>query len=194
MKQPNQQRTVKTATQRRQESHNLLSSIDFPVHGTQALLPEEDTFELRPAYEIANYIVTAAALYCVQNDPEFRGELRRHLEHTALWRTVLARQERRLENTDFINDERMDLSWHLEALNLLLWTLGQECDVLLMPSEQVDQDEMHNKITSILAQPQVFMETAVVRPLSLILDVLDLHVCTPPLCKPIAAANPYPKI
>lgn len=82
--------------------------------------------------------------------------------------------EKELYQKEYLTDhETVNLSWRPEAVWLLLWTINK-VNRLGLPIEQVNINEIVSRLPEFLGDPKEFIETAVSRPASEILDASDL--------------------
>lgn len=164
----------KTAEQRKRETEKLLSSSGIPYINHLPLLEEEDEVKIRTAREIAERILILFYLGFVSEVPDERDKVIDFLKVNSLWDKVSPNEKELYQKGELTSQEVINIAWRSEAIWLLLWTINK-VDKLALPTEQVEIGEMIiPRLPEFLSDPKEFIETAIVRPTTKILDISDL--------------------
>lgn len=163
----------KTAEQRKKETEKLLRSLDIPYIDHLPLVEEENEVKVRTAQDIAERILILVYLAYIAEVPDERENVIDFLKANLLWDKVSPDEKELFQKDELTDQEAVNISWRSEAVWLLLWTINK-VDKLDLPIEQVEIPEIVSRLPEFLTDPKEFIETAIVRPTTEILDISDL--------------------
>ena len=169
----------KTAEQRKKETERLLKSLHIPFFEHLPLLEEESEVKIRTAQEIAERILVLLYLSYLgfvsieDGESDERVKIIDFLRSNSLWEKVSPKEKELFLKKKLTRQEATIMTWRTEAIWLLLWTINK-VDKLELPIEQAKIPEIISRISNLFANPKKFIETAIIRPTTEILDVSDL--------------------
>ncbi len=163
----------KTAQQRKDQTERYLKSLNIPVNKHLPCIEGENDVKLRDGKEIAARILILVYLAYVAEVPDERENVIDFLKSNALWEQVSQDEKELYQKEVLTNQEAVNISWRTEAIWLLLWTISK-VQKLELPQEQVEINEILARLPKFLTSPNKFIENAVLRPTSEILDASDL--------------------
>lgn len=172
-KRQNSSNSPKTAEQRKKETEKLLRSLDIPYIDHLPLVEEENEVKIRTAQEIAERILILVYLAYVSEVPDKKEIVIDFLKANSLWDKVSPDEKDLFQKYELTDQDAVNISWRSEAVWLLLWTINK-VDKLKLPTEQVKIPEIVSRLPKFLTDPSEFIETAIVRPITEILDLSDL--------------------
>jgi hypothetical protein len=165
--------TSKTAEERKNYTEKYLKSLNIPFIDHLPLIEEENEAKVRTAQEIAERILVLFYLIYVSQVPEERENVIEFLKHNSLWEKVSPDEKELYQREELTRKQIVNISWRLEAIWLLLWTINK-VDILELPTTKIDVDEIISRLPHFLTDPKAFIEKSFVRPISEILDISDL--------------------
>ena len=163
----------KTAEQRKKETEKLLRSLNIPYIDHLPLVEEENEVRIRTAQEIAERILIIVYLAYISEVPDERENVIDFLKANSLWDKVSADEKELYQKEELTDQEIVNISWRSESVWLLLWTINK-VDKLELPTQQVIINEIVSRLPKFLTDPKEFIETAIIRPTTEILDISDL--------------------
>lgn len=163
----------KTAEQRKNESEKLLRSLEIPYIDHLPLTHEESDTRIRTPQEIAERILILTYLNYASEVRDEKETTVAFLQANLLWDKVSDYEKQLLQKPELTQQEKTDIFWRTEAVWLLLWVINK-VDKLKLPGEKAEIDEIIKRLPGFLARPNDFIETATIRPVTEILDILDL--------------------
>lgn len=163
----------KTAEQRKKETEKYLASLNIPFIEHLPLLEEEDEVKIRTAWEIAERTLILVYLAYVAEVPEEKENVIDFLKTSLIWDKVSPDEKSLFEKVELTDREAVNISWRSEAAWLLLWAINK-VDKLELPTEQIEISELLSKFPKFLTSPDEFIENAILRPVTEILDISDL--------------------
>jgi len=175
---------TKYQVMRKRRSEEKLIRSGFVVNEAFPLLPAEAEVQTRTAKEVAQRALSIYHLLAVifHEKPEKIVEC---FIKEGLWEALTPR-EREIFSIPISNDDEEEkarkmralqssmLAWRIEGLWALLWSLGK-VDQLELPIEELDPSVVQKRMPEIGSSLKPFIETAELRPLTEILDQIDLH-------------------
>lgn len=172
-KRQNSGNSPKTAEQRKKETEKLLRSLDIPYIDHLPLVEEENEVSIRTAQEIAERILILVYLAYASEVPDQKESVISFLKTNSLWDKVSPDEKKLFLKDGLTSQDVVNISWRTEAVWLLLWTINK-VDTLSLPTEQVEIPEILSRLPEFLTNPNEFIQTAIVRPTTEILDLSDL--------------------
>jgi hypothetical protein len=172
-KKQNNGNSPKTAEQRKKETEKLLKSLNIPYIDHLPLMEEENEVKIRTAQEIAERILVLVYLAYISEVPDARENVIDFLKANSLWDKVSPGEKELFQKEELTEQETVNISWRSEAVWLLLWAINK-VDNLELPTGQVIINEIVSRLPEFLTAPKEFIETAIVRPKTEILDISDL--------------------
>ncbi len=163
-----------TAEERKQQTEDLLTNLRIPTFPDLPALEEESEVKLRTAQEIAARIIILSYLNCAAKDQRLGPVIINFLTEQHLWESVSDEEKDLFEKTEPYDDENITvISWRVEAIWLLMWVINK-VDLLELPVEEADPDNIIKHIPSFLESTEDFIWSATIRPKSEIMDQADL--------------------
>ena len=163
----------KTAEQRKKHTEKYLKSLNIPFIDHLPLIEEESEVKIRDAKEIAERILILVYLAYVSEVPGERENVIDFLKANLLWDKVSPEEKEIFQKEELTDQEIANVSWRSEAVWLLLWTINR-VDKLELPTDQIEISEIVSRLPKFLTDTKEFIENAIVRPTTEILDVSDL--------------------
>lgn len=171
-KQP-KETTPKSAEQIKKQSEKYLKSLNIPFIAHLPLIEEESEMRIRKPQEIAERILILVYLAFLSEVPDEKENVIDFLKTNLLWDKTSPNEKELFEQATLTAQQVAAISWRSEAAWLLLWTI-KKVDKLELPIEIAQVSEIMPKIPGFFTDPKAFIENAVVRPATEILDILDL--------------------
>jgi len=103
-----------TAIERKQNTEQLLKTLNIPFIDHLPLIEEEHEARIRTPQEIAKRILVLTYLNYVSEEPNDRNEVIQFLKEQELWGSV-SKDEKELITKNLSNQEHINISWHSEA-------------------------------------------------------------------------------
>ena len=169
----------KTAEQRKKKTEKLLKSLDIPYLEHLPPIEEESEVKIRTAQEIAEriLILTYLSYLGFASREGIAGDEREKIVNfiktNLLWDKVSPEEKELYQKEQLTQQEILNMTWRLEAIWLLLWTINK-VDKLELPTRQVEPPEIMSKMPKLFDNPKEFIETAIIRPTTEILYISDL--------------------
>ena len=163
----------KTAEQRKKHTEKYLKSLNIPFIDHLPLIEEESEVKIRDAKEIAERILILVYLAYVSEVPGERENVIDFLKANLLWDKVSPEEKEIFQKEELTDQEIANVSWRSEAVWLLLWTINR-VDKLELPTDQIEISEIVSRLPKFITDTKEFIETAIVRPTTEILDASDL--------------------
>lgn len=165
--------SYKTAEQRKKETEAILDSLCIPYIDHLPLIEEENEVKVRTAMEIAERILILTYLNYISEVPDKRDEVIDFLKTNSLWEKVSPEEKGLFQKKVWDRKEKINISWRSEAIWLLLWSINK-VEKIELPTEQVEIAEIVSRLPDFLSDPKEFIETAIIRTKSELLDISDL--------------------
>lgn len=172
-KKPNYGNNPKTAEQRKKETEKYLKSLNIPFIDHLPVVEEESEVKIRTGQAIAERILVLVYLAYISEVPDQRETVIEFLKTNLLWEKVSPDEKVLFQKEDLSEQEIANISWRSEAVWLLLWSINK-VEKLVLPTKQIDINEIVSRLPKFLTDPKAFIKTAKVRPASEILDISDL--------------------
>ncbi|NOS94520.1 MAG: DUF4272 domain-containing protein [Cyclobacteriaceae bacterium] len=147
--------------------------MNIPINKHLPCIEGENEIKLRGGKEIAARILILVYLAYVAEVPDERENVIGFLKSNSLWENVSPYEKELYQKEGLSNQEEVNISWRTEAIWLLLWTINK-VQKLELPQEQVEINEILTRLPQFLTSPKKFIENAMLRPTSEILDASDL--------------------
>jgi hypothetical protein len=175
---------TKYQVMRKRRSEEKLTRLGFVVNEAFPLLPAEAEVQTRSAREVAQRALSIYNLLGVIFYEKPEKVVEWSIEE-GLW-GALTPKEKEIFSIPISDDDDEEkawkmqslrtnmLTWRIEGLLVLLWSLGK-VDKLELPIEKLDPTEVQRAVPELGSSLQEFIETARLRPLTEILDQIDLH-------------------
>ncbi|WP_114790413.1 DUF4272 domain-containing protein [Niabella yanshanensis] len=164
---------MKTADERKLETEALLGELNIPYIDHLPLIEEETEARLRTAPEIAERILILTYLNYVSEVPADGSKVIAFLKANALWNKVSPAEKELFQKERLTRQEEVNISWRTEAIWLLLWAIHKVED-LALPTEEIEPNDIFERLPEFLADPTDFINEVTLRPTSAILDMSDL--------------------
>ena len=135
--------------------------------------------KIRTAQEIAErilillYLSYLGFVFIEGGESNEREKIIDFLRANSLWEKVSLKEKELYQKEKLTRQETTIMTWRTEAIWLLLWVINKG-DKLELPTEQAKIPEIISRISNLFANPKEFIETAIIRPTTEILDVSDL--------------------
>ena len=161
-----------TALDRKFKTEKLLKSLGVPILEQLPLIDEEHEVKLRTAQEVARRILILDYLNYVADEPDSKQEVIDFLKEQNLYKSI-SDEEKQLFKCELTEQDRINISWRSEAILALLWAIGK-VDELEMPVEETQVSEWLDLLPDLMTDSKEFIDSALLRPIPEILDLLDL--------------------
>ncbi|MEL7122122.1 MAG: DUF4272 domain-containing protein [Bacteroidota bacterium] len=164
----------KSALDRKIQTENYLKELGIPFIDHLPMIEEEEETKIRTPQEIAKRALVLTYLCYIGEVEEEKPEVVQFLKDEYLWSAV-SPLEKELFRVDLelTPQERINISWRSECIWVLLWTI-KKIDRLELPIEEVQVSEMLELLPEFMKNTTEFINTAVVREKSEIMDQSDL--------------------
>lgn len=172
-KKQNENDGPKTAERRKKETEKLLKSLNILFVAHLPLIEEESDVKIRTGQEIAERILILVYLAFLSEVPDEKEAVIDFLKIHQLWDKVSPDEKKLYQKKKLTEQEAINILWRSEAIWLLLWSI-HKVDQLKLPTVHVEVSEIMARIPEFFADPKDFIETAVVRSTTEILDASDL--------------------
>lgn len=160
-----------TAQQRKDQTEIILKENNIPINLYLPLIEEEREAVIRTAADIAKRILILAYLYTTIHNDDDKQDIIAYLKTEKLWGHV-SRREQALFNKETLSEkEARNLSWRVECIKVLLWSINK-IDDLGLPIDEAS--EIFNLIPGYIESSEEFVNGAVIRDTTEILDASDL--------------------
>lgn len=151
----------------------LLTSLGIPFFEHVSLIEKEQEFEIRSPQNIAKRILILTYLCYISNVEEDKFEIIEFLKKENLWASVTDDEKKLFLKEKLTEKERIKLSWRSEGIWLLLFTINK-IEKLELPQQEIEMDSIFNEIPDFMTGTKEFIQSALIRPASEILDLWDL--------------------
>lgn len=158
--------------ERRAYTNKFLTKIGFPLDTNTYLLPGFPYAHFRDQKEIARRAVVLYALIHVSFHRKPVETIKVYLEKYHLWDDLSTKEQRYLSKAERTDQEDTVISWEVESLNVLLWTLGH-FKTLPYPSVVCDITQYPN-LPDLDADPAEWIANARIRSQEDVLNETDL--------------------
>lgn len=149
----------------------ILKENNIPINQYLPLIEEESEAVIRPAADIAKRILILAYLNTTIDNRDDREDIIAYLKTEKLWGHV-SQREQKLFTKDILSEkETISISWTIECLYVMLWTINK-IDDLGLPKEEASGTV--NLIPGYMESSEEFINGAVIRDTTEILDASDL--------------------
>jgi hypothetical protein len=161
-----------TASERKQQTEELLKSLDIPFIDHLPLIEEENEVQIRSPKDIAKRVLILIYLCYVAEEQGAKAEVIEFLKSEKLWDSVSA-DEKELFQEELTDKQKINISWRSEAIWLLLWTINK-VDRLDLPQNEVSIPDILGCLPKPMTSTKDFIDSATIRTTSDILNVSDL--------------------
>jgi len=161
------------AERRKKETEKLLKSLKIPFIAHLPLIEEESDVKIRTGKEIAERILVLVYLAFLSEVPDEKEAVIDFLKSHLLWDKVSPVEKELYQKDKLTEQEAIDILWRSEAIWLLLWSI-HKVDKIKLPTAQIAVSEIMSRLPELFTDPKDFIETAVVRSATEILDTSDL--------------------
>lgn len=159
------------AQQRKNQTEIILKENNIPINQYLPLIEEENEAVIRPAADIAKRILILAYLYTTIHNEEDKQDIIAYLKAESLWDDVSQREQALFNKETLSEKEAMNLSWCVECIKVLLWSINK-IDDLGLPIDEAS--EIFNLIPGYMEPSEEFVNGAVIRDTTEILNASDL--------------------
>ncbi|KWW18025.1 MULTISPECIES: DUF4272 domain-containing protein [Peribacillus] len=160
---------MKSSKKRKKASEKILKSLRVPINKHLPIIVDEAAVSLRTKEEIINRIIplSIAAAKAMEAPPEKIEDFIEKYHANGLF---TKEEQKFLSTNPIIENERIQYSWKLECIWLLLWSVNLISD-LDAPAGTCDADFVFE--TVLLSSKQELLEKSAIKPVGEILDILD---------------------
>ena len=141
--------------QRKKKTEKVLSENEIPFIDWLPLTEAEEDIVPRSLREIGERIV---CLFCLAGTAFNEGDSSfiEYLKEYDLWRALSKEEINYLTNPTYGTQSQINASWRLEALYLLVWSVGLVPE-LPFPTEQASVNEFIDSLPSSSESPEEFI-------------------------------------
>ena len=164
----------KSALDRKNQTEQFLKELGIPFITHLPAIEEEQETVIRTAQEIAKRILILTYLCYAGEDEEDKPQIVQFLKDENLWGSVSPGEKKLLlKDSEFTQQERINISWKSECIWLLLWLIDK-FEILELPDQEAQIPEILEILPGFMASTNDFIESAELRDKSEILDQADL--------------------
>lgn len=164
---------MKTAAERKSGTEKLLKELNIPYLHRLPVIEEEHEAVIRTAPEIAERILILTYLNYVSQVPEGASEVIAFLRMDDLWDKVSPGEKELFQKEKLTRQEEINISWRAEAVWLLLWAINK-VEELELPTQEIEPADILERLPGFLSDPAGFINEAMAKSISAILDMSDL--------------------
>jgi len=158
--------------ERKDITNKFLEGKKIPTLANLPLVEDYTIARFRDEREIARKSVVLYGLLFVAHKEKSAQEMISYYKKYDLWSSVSPNERQYLENENRTSQEDNIMSWRIECLNVLLWSLGS-VHTLAFPTELCDFSNYDN-LPNINADPTAWINNARLRDTEEILNETDL--------------------
>ena len=159
------------AQQRKDQTEIILKENNIPINQYLPLIEEENEAVIRTAADIAKRILILAYLYTTIHNDDDKQDIIAYLKTEKLWGHVSRIEQALFTKATLSEKEARNLSWRVECIKVLLWSINK-IDDLGLPIDEAS--EIFNLIPGYMESSEEFINGAVIRDTTEILDASDL--------------------
>ena len=159
------------AQQRKDQTEIILKENNIPINQYLPLIEEENEAVIRTAADIAKRILILAYLYTTIHNDDDKQDIIAYIKAESLWDEVSQREQALFNKETLSEEEARNLSWRVECIKVLLWSINK-IDDLGLPIDEVS--DIFNLIPGYMDSSEEFVSGAVIRNTTEILDASDL--------------------
>lgn len=159
------------AQQRKEQNEAILKENNIRTNPYLPTIEEENEVIIRSAPDIAKRILILAYLYTTIHNDDDKQNIIAYLKAESLWDDVSQREQALFNKETLSEKEARNLSWRVECIKVLLWSINK-IDDLGLPIDEAS--EIFNLIPRYMESSEEFVNGAVIRDTTEILDASDL--------------------
>ena len=163
---------MKLAEIRKKEVNNYLETKGIPICEHLPLIEDYKSVKLRKPKEIAKRAMILTGIIDTAYDVD-RTEIIDWLKEFNLWDSVSQFEKEYLQKETVEQKDKLEISWRVEALNVLFWSLGM-VDTLGEPTSECDLTKAHKSAKEKFGSVENFINQSELRDSEEILDETDL--------------------
>lgn len=170
---PNYSSTTKlTGEERKLRTNEFLKELEVPTLGHLPLIEDFNDARFRSDNEVAERCVILFGIIFVVHREVSGDEMIEYFKEFGLWEKVSPNEKKFLINKKPTDQERIEYSWKIEGLNVLLWSLNK-FDDLSLPIGMCDFEHIED-LPDLTADPGEWIARSKLREAEEILNELDL--------------------
>ena len=160
-----------SAEERRDRTNAFLAAIKVPTLSELPLAEDHTNARFQNAQDIARRSVILYVIIFVVHSEMTSAEARAYLQGSGLWGNVSPTERNFLANNSPSDQARVEFSWRIESLNVLLWSLGK-IPSLDLPRKMCDFENVRD-LPDLTVDPKQWIERAALRNVEDILNETD---------------------
>jgi hypothetical protein len=160
-----------SAEERRNRTNAFLTAIQVPVLADLPVVDDHNNARFQTAQDIARRSVILYVIIFVVHREMTAEEARAYLQGSGLWPNVSPMERKFLASNNVPDQVRVEYSWRIESLNVLLWSLGK-IPTLDLPRKMCEFENVRD-LPDLTVDPKEWIERASLRNVEDILNESD---------------------
>ena len=161
-----------TGEERKHRTNEFLKNFKVPILEHLPLVEDFSEAQFRDEKDVAERCVILYGIIFVVHGEASGNEMIEYFKEFALWEKVSPKEKKFLKNKNPGKQDKIDHSWKIESLNVLLWSL-QKFDELELPLEMCSFEHIED-LPDLNVDPSAWIEKARLRNQEEILNQVDL--------------------
>jgi len=161
-----------TGEERKNRTNEFLKDIKVPTLEHLPLVEDFTVAQFRDDKQVAERCIVLYGIIFVVHGEASGDEMIEYLKEFDLWRKVSPKERKFLENENPSEKDKVDHSWKIESLNVLLWSLNK-FDHLDLPINMCDFQHIED-LPDLGIDPTEWIEKSRLRNKEEILNQVDL--------------------
>jgi hypothetical protein len=161
-----------TGEERKNRTNEFLKDLKVPILEHLPLVEDFTEAQFRNDKEVAERCIILYGIIFVVHGEASGEEMTEYLKEFGLWDKVSPNERTFLGNKNPIDQDKVDYSWKIESLNVLLWSLSK-FDDLELPINMCDFEHIED-LPDLSIDPTEWIEKSRLRNKEEILNQVDL--------------------
>ena len=161
-----------TGEERKHRTNEFLKNLKVPILEHLPLVEDFSEAQFRDEKDVAERCVILYGIIFVVHGEASGNEMIEYFKEFGLWEKVSPKEKKFLKNKNPSKQDKIDHSWKIESLNVLLWSL-QKFDELELPLEMCSFEHIED-LPDLNVDPSAWIEKARLRNQEEILNQVDL--------------------
>jgi len=155
------------------ENQAILAALNIPYYDRVILYKDEMESKIRSSIDIAKRILVLSYLCYVAGTDENKSAIINYLKEEDLWNSASKAEKKLFLKKNPTAIEKITISWSIEAVWLLLFTINK-VEKLDLPQLEINLDLIFDRLPEFMADSKAFINSAATRPVIEILSMWDL--------------------
>ena len=161
-----------TMNERKEATNKYLKKKRIPILKSLPFVDDYTVAQFRESKDVASKTVVLFGLLYVAHNEKTPQEIISYFKKYNLWDFVSPEEREYLEKSKRSNEENNQITWRIECINILLWSIGK-FEKLDFPTAMCDFSE-YKDLPNIKKDPTEWIEKARLRNTEEILNETDL--------------------